>query len=254
MKFPKVALAITVILHAIYDPAPGYAVALFTANAQTALLTSSLATSSLSDLGYLPYSVPIATTGFVSDTGFSTTMELQSARFLLSYTGSLSGVLGTPLRVNFTSNGFIGDEDIVGSGYSEWTDYDLITNSYKKVTYSETSQVNPFWIPFLIGVASGIAANYIYDGLTSTDVKPPKSVNVSVNNSSNCNVTVKDPLNTNSCNLTPTGLTLVTQAEPVPVPVPGPLPILSLAAFFRYSRMLRRKIKATPAARIGLVA
>jgi hypothetical protein len=121
--------------------------------------------------------------------------------------------------------------------------YDSNANDYLQYQYQEQGEINPFWVPFLIGVGSGVVAGLIVDywadgQLGSPDV-PNKNVTINVqgnvgNNS--CNVTVLDPVTTDSCTFTPDGSFGSTIQ-----PVPEPLTILGYATALGFGALFKRE-------------
>lgn len=217
----------------------------FVAMAQSSALT----TNALNLLGFIPNYTKINTTGNFSDSGFTSqiTGETNNNFLSINYIGSLEGELGEDITISLASTGFLGSEDISTSGTMTWF-YDSNANDYFQYQYGEQGEINPIWAPILIGIGTGIVASlivdYIVDGQLGSPSVPNKNVTINVrgnvgNNS--CNVTVLDPVTTDSCTFTPDG-NFESTIQPVPEePVPEPLTILASATALGFGALFKRE-------------
>jgi hypothetical protein len=162
-----------------------------------ALIESSAITiSSLKYLDYITDEPVLDFSGSYSETGFSslTTGIVSGKAYSQAYTGVLSGNFGDDITITLTSSGSLGSETFTTSGQMLWS-FDQAKQDYEKFEYTEAGSINPVWIPILVafgvGVASGVAANYVYDWLTSGEVKtpdkPPQSIQQTITINGNNN-------------------------------------------------------------------
>lgn len=165
-------------------------------NSVAMIESSAITIESLKYLGYITDEPVLDFSGSYSETGFSslTTGMVSGKAYSQAYTGVLSGSFGQDITITLTSSGMLGNETFTTSGQMLWS-FDQAKQDYEKFEYTETGSINPVWIPlvvaFGIGVASGVAANYVYDWLTSGDVKtpdkPPQNIqqNITINGNNN---------------------------------------------------------------------
>lgn len=137
-----------------------------------------LTIDALNFLGFIPDNQSFSLSGNFSDSGFASNTRgfVNGDIFDLNYTGSLSGDLGSEISISLSSNGVLGTETITSSGSMTWF-FDQTTNDYSTFQYQELGEINPFFIPFLVGVASGIVSGLIVtwivdDGQISTPTPP----------------------------------------------------------------------------------
>lgn len=170
----------------------------------TAMMESSgTAIEALNFLGYIPNGQNLDLSGDFSASGFSSNTSglVNGEAFSLAYSGSLSGDLGSNILISLASNGTLGTETISSAGQMTWF-FDPISDDYLTFEYAENGEINPFWIPFLIGVGAGIVGNLVYDYIVDGQIgspskSAPKVINQTINNNgtnNTCNKTIKDPL------------------------------------------------------------
>jgi hypothetical protein len=210
--------------------------------------SSALTTNALNLLGFIPNYTKINTTGNFSDSGFTSQITGQTNNNSLSinYIGSLAGELGDDITISLASTGFLGSEDISTSGTMTWF-YDSNANDYLQYQYEEEGEINPIWVPILIGIGTGIVAGVIVDwavdGVIGSPNTPTKNVNIKIQGNNNkCNIEVKDPVTTDSCTFTPDG-TFASTIQPVPEPVTilGYATALGFGALFKREHSKRQK-------------
>lgn len=140
--------------------------------------SASITLESLKYLDYFASTPELDFAGTYDENGFSsqTTGVIDGAAYSQTYTGVLTGSYGSDISIALTSSGYLGAKTFSTSGTVLWV-FDSTASDYKEFRYTENGQINPVWIPILVafgvGVASGVAANYVYDWLTSGKVESP---------------------------------------------------------------------------------
>lgn len=151
---------------------------------------SAVTVESLKALGYIEGTPTLNFSGAYTESGFSsfTSGVVNGQLYSQSYTATLDGDIGEDIVISMSSTGQLGDQSFSTEGEVLWQ-YDTTANDYFRFEYSETGEINPFWVPFLIGVGSGIVANFIYDWITTpaTPTPPPpqpggQTININGNN------------------------------------------------------------------------
>lgn len=133
---------------------------------------SAVTIESLKALGYIPGVQSFNATGSYSEAGFTsfTSGLVNGLSYAQTYTATLAGDFGQDIIISMSSTGMLGTHSFSTTGQVLW-DFDPIANDYLSFEYSENGQINPIWVPILIGIGTGIAANAIWDWITAP--KPP---------------------------------------------------------------------------------
>lgn len=129
---------------------------------------SAVTLESLKALGYIEGNPNLNFSGTYTESGFSsfTSGLINGEIYSQSYSGNLAGDFGEDIVISMSSTGQLGSESFSTEGEVLWR-YDAAANDYLSFEYSETGEINPFWVPFLIGVGSGVVAGLIVEWITS---------------------------------------------------------------------------------------
>jgi hypothetical protein len=206
--------------------------------------SSAITTNALNLLGFIPNYTKINTIGNFSDAGFTSQITGEANNNLLSinYIGSLEGELGEDITISLASSGFLGSEDISTSGTMTWF-YNSSVNDYLQYKYEEQGEINPFWVPFLAGVAAtvvgGLIVELIAEGVIKSPDKDDKPVKITIVGDKNkCDIKIDDPVTTDSCTFNADGSFKSTIQ---PEPVPEPLTVLGYATALGFGALFKRE-------------